>query len=592
MKNAFLKKWSSLLLVAVLVGMFAMPVGVYAETTDAADTIKIVTFNDFHGALAEDTREGRNAGMVKMIAAARALKEENPNTIFVSAGDNYQGSAMSNLLYGKPVSEMLKAMDVKASAVGNHEFDWGVKWMAQWQEDGGFPFLASNIYDTTTDEPVTWAKPYLIVEQNGVKIAFIGLAHPETSVLTKAEYVEGIEFRDPSEAAQTWVDYLKAGKAEEGTPDVIIALTHIDSAQDKASGVITGNAATIAEKVTGLDAIVSAHSHQEVSGYVNEVPIVQAKAYGRMLGVLTLTLEDGKVKMIEPSIDPIGVRKVDIVPMAEDTALFEKYAKEVEPVLNEVVGTAKGEFTHERSIPNVTPLGRWVSEVMIEKTGVQVAIQNGGGLRRTLEEGTITMGDMYEIMPFDNMLVTFELPGKDLKAAIDHGILNPDIGDGQFAGLKVVYDEEKEFENRVVSITLPDGTPLDMDAYYTVVVNDFMFTGGDSYDFSNARNVVETYIPVRDVLVEAIKEAGTIEAVAADYIMAYEPTDKPDTGETEKPDTGETEKEPVVYVVKSGDVLWKIAAKYNMTYQEIATYNNLENPNLIVTGQKLLIPVK
>lgn len=578
-RNAFMKKWSSLLVVMVMLCTVVIPVGSYADTTATVDTIQIITFNDFHGSLTEDTREGRNAGMVKMMAAIRELKAAHPNTIVVSGGDNYQGSAMSNLLYGKPVSEMMKNMGVVASAVGNHEFDWGTEWMTTWSKEGGFPFLASNIYDTATNEPVKWAQPYVMVEEKGVKIAFIGLAHPDTATLTKAQYVDGLEFRDPVKAAQTWIDFLKAGKAEEGTPDVIIALSHLDSFQNKETKAISGSLEDVAQNVKGIDAIVSAHSHQEVVGSINNVPIVQAKAYGRLLGVLTLTLEDGKVKSIEPSVDPIGVRKIDLVPTEDEIALFEKYNKEVEPVLNEVVGTAKGEFTHSKEIPNVTPLGEWASEVMRVKTGVQVAIQNGGGLRRTLEAGQIKMGDLYEIMPFDNALVTFDLPGKDLKKAIDHGILNPEVGDGQFAGLKVVYDETKEFENRIVSITLADGTPIKDDAYYSVVANDFMFTGGDKYDFSNAKNVVETYIPVRDVLVEAIKATGSIEA-------------KPVQSIVELKNVKTSSKEPVVYIVKTGDMLWKIAAQYKLTYQEIAEFNNLQNPNFIVVGQKLLIPVK
>ena len=155
---------------------------------------------------------------------------------------------------------------------------------------------------------------------------------------------------------------------------------------------------------------------------------------------------------------------------------------------------------------------------MAKRTNSQIAIQNGGGLRRTLAKGNITMGDMYEIMPFDNYLVVMDLKGSDLVKAIEHGINMPNTTDGAFSGLKVEYDDTKPYENKITKITLEDGTPIEMDKTYKVVVNDFMFTGGDGYNFKNAVNVNETYIPVRDVLVEDIKEQGTITPKKIDYM--------------------------------------------------------------------------
>ncbi len=483
--------------------------------------VDIVSFNDFHGNVAEDVSEtGKNVGMAKLVAAAKSAVAANPDTIIVSGGDNYQGTAISNLTYGTPVSDMMKSMGVLASAVGNHEFDWGADRIAKWAKDGNFSFLASNIYDAKTGKPVEWAKPYLITEKGGLKIAFIGLAHPDTPTLTKAEYVTGLEFKDVTAAAQEWIDYLKAGKAPEGTPDIIIALTHLDSSQDSKTNEVTGTAAELCKKVKGLDGVISAHSHLAVSGKVNNVPVVQASYNGRALSKLSVVLDaNGKFLTVAPSVNQIYTTKKNIIPDAEAATAYEKYDKELKPVLGEKLGTATAEFTHDRnSKGSVSLLGKWASEVMKEKTGVQVAIQNGGGLRRSLLAGDITMGDLYEIMPFDNYLVTLELPGADLKKAIDHGINNPTITDGQFAGLKVTYDPKAEFEKRITSITLEDGTPIKDDAYYTVVINDFMVTGGDKYDFSKARNVKHTYIPVRDVLIDAIKKAKTLSPEKVTYI--------------------------------------------------------------------------
>lgn len=582
---------SLFLSLALVVGILIGSVPAFAE--EAKVTVDIVSFNDFHGNVKD---LGKDIGMAKMIGYSKKLLEENPNTLFVSAGDLYQGTAISNLTYGAPVSAMMKAMGVVASAVGNHEFDWGVEHIKGWAEDGGFDFLATNIVDESTGKPVDWAKPYKIVEKGNIKIAFLGLAHPDTSTLTKEQFVKGLKFTDPVEAAKTWVKYLKEGKAEEGTPDVIIALTHLDSKQDKETKEITGTATNLAS-IEGIDGIITGHSHQTVAGKVNDIPIVQGYKNGRGLAILSIELDkDNKVVGIEPRYDDLASKTADIVPDPEGQKLFEKFELEAGPVLGEVIGEAAEAFTHNSKEDNVTLLGRWSSEVMKEKTGVQVAIQNGGGLRRTLEKGTITMGDMYEIMPFDNQLVTLEMTGADLKKAIDHGIYNPEVGNGQFAGLIVEFDKNAEFENRITKISLEDGTPLDMEAYYTVVTNDFLITGGDKYDFSKARNVVDTFIPIRDVLVEAIKEAKVITPVPVDYLIetvvetpVVEPAPTPAPTPVPQP---EVKPSPVEqkYVVKPGDVLWKIAKQFNTTWEKLAEYNNLKNPHLIFPNQVILVP--
>ena len=489
------------------------------QATAPANQVDVLLFNDFHGNVAEDTRpgKGKNAGMAKMIGYVQTAKMENPNTIVVAGGDNYQGTAISNLTYGAPVSAMMKAMGVQVCAVGNHEFDWGVSHMTKWQKDGNFTFLAANIVDKKTKKPVSWAQPYVIIKKGNYSIAFIGLAHPDTVTLTKVEHVSGLDFTDPVATGQEWVNFLAAGKAKEGKPDAIIALTHIDSFQE--GEIISGNAAKLAN-IKGLHAVLSAHSHRTVQGMVNGMPILQAYCYGRAVGKLSITFDDKKnVISVVPIVDEVYKHKSDIIEDERGKMVYEKFNTELQPILGEEIGTAASEFTHARSDKGSnTLLGAWAAEMQRKVGKADIAIRNGGGLRRTLAAGKITVGDLYEIMPFDNYLVVFDLPGSEIKKAINHGIMNPNMTDGQFAGLKVEYDSRKPFESRILSITLSNGTPLDMNKTYKVVVNDFMFTGGDKYDFSKATNVVETYIPIRDCLIDEIKLAKTITPMPVSYI--------------------------------------------------------------------------
>lgn len=472
--------------------------------------IDIISFNDFHGNVAEDTRaKGKNIGMAKMVSYVNEARKENPNTIVVSGGDNYQGTAISNLTFGAPVTLMMKSMKVTASAVGNHEFDWGSERIAKWAQDGKFDYLAANIYDKTTGKPVSWAKPYKMLNIDGVKVALIGLSTEQTKYQTKVEFVKNIEFKPAEVAAKDWIKYLKDGKDKMGVPNVIIAITHIPSAQD-AKMVISGDELNRLTKVEGLDGVITGHSHKTVSGMMNGKPVIQAYKYGRALGKLHVVVEDGKVISITPSINMVGNNKSDIIPDSETTKLLAKQQNKLSGVLGVKLGVLKGELIHDRK-GSLTPLGYWASNVMRKATKAQVAITNGGGLRRTLHKGDITMGDMYEIMPFDNQIVVVKVKGSDLKKLIDHGIGADFMTDGQFAGLKVKYDPTKEYENRVVSMTLEDGTPIVDDEVYTVATNDFIVSGGDKYDFSKAIEVKDLFIPIRDVLVDDIKTNKGIE---------------------------------------------------------------------------------
>lgn len=478
----------------------------------ADKSIDVLSFNDFHGTMKP---EGKNIGAAKLAGEIMKAKKKNPNTIVVSAGDIYQGSAMSNLTYGKPVSEMLKAIDLEASAIGNHEFDWGLDKIQTWAKDGDFDFLASNIYDKSTGKPVSWAKPYKIINVGGKRIGLIGIATPETAYKTKPENVKDIEFRDPIKSANEWAKYLKTGNRT----DYVIALTHLGAFQDSKTLEITGEAADMAKAVKNIDAIITGHTHTTVSGYVNNIPVVQGYYNGRGLAKLSIGFNiQGKMIGIKPSVDEL-YKRTNLVEDPVVKSIYEKWEKELAPILNEVIGTTDKELSHDKS-KGVSLLGEWTCDVMKKTAGTQIALTNGGGLRTSIPEGDITMGRMYEVMPFDNTLVKMQLKGSDLKRVIENGIMNTAVGWIQLSGIRVYYNPGAPAGNRITSMRLLDGTPIEMDKYYSVVTNDFMATGGDAYNFSGALDVVDTGIPIRDALVNEIREIRNLSIEYVDYLIA------------------------------------------------------------------------
>jgi 2',3'-cyclic-nucleotide 2'-phosphodiesterase/3'-nucleotidase len=527
----------------------------------AEKEIVILSINDYHGSLAP---AGKNVGAVKLVDALKTEKAKNPEgTIIVSGGDNYQGSAMSNMLYGEPVSAVFKEMGIELSAVGNHEFDWGVDRIIKWAEDGGFTFVCTNIYDIRTNEPVDWAEPFAIIEKMGIKVGFIGLATPETAYKTLKANVENYEFRDPVEVITEWVPKVKDAGA-----DIIIALTHLGSFQDK-EGNITGEAAALCA-VDGVDGVISGHTHKSVCGLVNDKPLVQAYKYGRSFAKLTFIFdENNRLVSAEPALDHLYKRADTLKDDANMLVIYEKYDEELGPVLGKVLGKTTVDLDHDR-YAGPSLLGEWVCEIMKDKVGVQIAMTNGGGLRTNIPAGDVTAGKLYEVMPFDNTLYTMKLSGADVKANIEHGIMNEDIGWIQISGVRVTYNSELEAGNRITSMVLEDGTVVEMDKYYTVVTNDFMFTGGDKYNFENSKDGLDTFIPIRDAMMEAVEKAGVLSPKKQNWLSE--------------------EKVGKLYVVQVGDSLWKIAQKFGTTMEKIIACNELADPRLIRPGQEILIP--
>ncbi len=527
----------------------------------AEKEIVILSINDYHGSLAP---AGSNVGAAKLVGAMKTEKAKNPEgTIIVVAGDSYQGSAMSNLLYGEPVSAVFKEMGVELSAVGNHEFDWGVDRITKWEEDGGFTFVCTNVYDIRTNEPVDWAEPFVIIEKEGVKVGFIGLATPRTAYTTLKANVENYEFRDPVEVITEWVPTVKDAGA-----DIIIALTHLGSFQDK-EGNITGEAADLCE-VDGVNGVVSAHTHQRVSGLVNGKPVVQAYKNGRSIGKMTFVFdENNKLVSAEPSLDNLYERPDTLEDDANTLAIYKKLEEDLGPVLGKVLGKTTVDLDHDR-YAGPSLLGEWSCDIMKDAAGVQIAMTNGGGLRVPVPAGEITAGILYEVMPFDNTLYTMKLSGADVKANIEHGIMNEDIGWIQISGVRVTYNPGAEAGNRITSMVLEDGTPIEMENYYTVVTNDFMFTGGDNYNFENAKDGLNTFIPIRDAMMDAVEKAGVISPKKQNWLSE--------------------EKVGKLYVVEAGDSLWEIAQKFGTTVEKILACNEIANSRLIRPGQEILIP--
>lgn len=481
--------------------------------TAAPKVITVINTSDFHGNLLtgqldRSTDPPRPYGGGAIVAAYVAqYRAQNPGgTLVLDGGDMLQGPAISTVFRGKPTIEMYNVIGYDAAAIGNHEFDWGIDALKARASEAKFPFLSANIFLKATGQRPEWAKPYAIFERNGVKVGVIGLTTIQTPFITLPANVESLEFRDPVAVANDLIPAVKAQGAQ-----VIVLLAHIGGSVDK-QGVVSDEVAALAASVRGADLVLGGHTHNPVVAKVDGVPVLVPYYQGRAVGVTNLTFdpEVGRVVAVESQL--VTTYGDSVQPVGEVQAVIDRYNKDLAPVMAEVLAQAPAEIV--RNYDGESALGNLVADVMRKTAGVEIAFTNAGGLRTDVPAGPITLGKVWEIIPFDNTIVTMELTGSQILEVL----ANRTKGMVQLSGLKFTWREipgNKE-KREIVSATLADGRPLDPNARYKVCTNDFMAAGGDNFTaFKSGTSVYNTQILLRDALINFLKaEAAAGRAIA------------------------------------------------------------------------------
>lgn len=483
------------------------------STVKAADptikTIDIVSMNDFHGALEESSKKDSTGKIIKMsgadIMAGKydAIKAANPDgTTLVSAGDMFQGTPISNVLYGEPVVEMMNTMGTQVMAIGNHEFDWGIDTLNTIEKEAKFDVLSCNIYDKTTGNRVTYAKPYSIITNGqGIKIGFIGVTTPETKSTTMPSITSNLEFRDPGDEVKKVIPEVKSAGA-----DLIVVVGHIGATQDS-NGTITGEAADLANKLNSSDvaAIISGHTHTQVAGKVNGISIVQGYYNGRGLGHVAINYDttDKKVVSTTPTYEDAYTTFASITKDEAVAKIVADAKAAVGSKFDQIVGITSVDMGNDSNGESV--VGDWVTDAMTKAVGAQFGFETAGDLRCEIQKGEITVGDIYTLLPWDNFVYTMKLTGAQIKNILENGA-SLKMGMVQVSGLRFKYDTSKPVGSRVFDITDTTGKALDMNKSYTIAVNDYLASGGDDYaDFTKGTDVVNTGVMERDFVIQSLE---------------------------------------------------------------------------------------
>ncbi len=433
-------------------------------------------------------------------------KYRTPNSLILNAGDDFQGTPISNFTRGKSQIEILNTYNLDAFVLGNHEFDYSQYSLDSALALAKFDVLSANVFMQSKNKLM--GKPYTTKTVNGVKFGIIGITLPELFETSIPVNVKDLLMLNADSVIKVGITELKNENC-----DVIVLLTHIGLDEDK----------QLADKFyPDVDIIVGGHSHTTLFKPVrrNGVVIVQAGSYGRNLGKLDLKIDIDKDTVVES----YGT----LIETVLDSAIFDKEAganvdnmiAQYLPELSQVIG--KLEVDWRASYSDESNLGQFEADAFRIKTGADIGFVNGGGLRKSLLKGDILVGDIWEINPFGNDIQTITVSGKTLKQMLKNNIKIrlEKIAKGEGAellhnsGLTYSYDSKKAAEGSddfLISVNI-GRAEVDDNAMYTIASNNYVISQFKKFfgDIPETITPKDTGYNDRDLLIEYVKEVKVV----------------------------------------------------------------------------------
>lgn len=486
-----------LALVATLfmAGCVGGPSGKLPEETK----ITIVHTNDIHARAVENKAE---LGYTRIGAAVKRIKAENPNTLVLDAGDTFHGLPFANLERGSSIAKLMNAVGYDYMTVGNHDFNYGQDRLLELEKEINFPILVANVYK----DGKRLFTPYEIRTLAGVRVGVFGLASPETTYKSDPKNTEGLTFTNPVEEARKVVAEI------DKKTDVIVCLSHIG--MDKSSSPRSVDVAA----VPGIDVIIDGHSHTSLETCIAENPtrtlIASAGQYGTAVGVVDIIVGPDRKIALREARAITAANTPDLAGDPAVKAVVDSVSAGQKAILTEKVGATTVQLVGVREIVRTSQsnLGTLIAKGMLFTTGADVALMNGGGIRDSIAVGDITKGDVFKVMPFGNYIVTIEVSGADLVAALENGVGKLPAPDGRYphmAGLSFKLDPSQPAGSRVSDVVVK-GAPVDPGKKYVLAVSNFTANGGDEYTMFKGKKLLNEYPSDAEVFLAYLKKLGTV----------------------------------------------------------------------------------
>ncbi len=497
--------------------------------------ITILSTTDLHGNINPIdyyTNKPDNRGLAKVATLIKRVRAEQPNVLLVDSGDTIQGSPLEsyhNRKNNQPPDPMMLAMNLlnyDAMAVGNHEYNFGLKVLEKARQEAKFPWLSANTYDKATGQP--HYKPYIVKEIAGVKIAILGLTTPGIPNWDNPPNYAGLEFHEPVSEARKWVPILR----EQEKVDVVVIAMHMGLGEDLRTGEVNpgqvpheNEAVSIANQVPGVDVIFMGHTHRDVpSLYINGVLLTQANHWGRHLARADLYLQKSatgwrvyaKAARTLPADDRVE-------PDPDVVGLAQPYDRETQAWLARVIGESAEELTAKEARFRDTAILDLIQKVQLEAGKADVSMVASFNSEARIAKGPVTVRDIAGLYVYENTLVVLEVTGQQLKDALEHSakyyrtyvpgkstqeLIDEKIPAYNFdiaEGVTYELDISKPIGQRIQNLRF-QGQPVTPTKKFRLATNNYRVNGGGGYSmYKNAPVVYRSSEEIRELIIDWVE---------------------------------------------------------------------------------------
>jgi 2',3'-cyclic-nucleotide 2'-phosphodiesterase / 3'-nucleotidase len=514
--------------ICIKLSLFTLILVLVSCSGTSRKSITIFETTDIHGVILPYDfieKQKLNASLASSSAIIKKSRLEKDATFLLDNGDNIQGQPevyyynFIDTLSPHFMAEAFNYMQYDAGTVGNHDIEAGHAVYDRLVKSYNFPLLAANAIDVTTGKP--YFKPYTIIEKNGVKIAVMGLITPAIPTWLPPELYKGMEFRDMVETAKIWMPVILNEK-----PDLVVGLFHSGwdkSATDEKSNDNTyeNGSAAVAYNVPGFDVIFTGHDHKLANEkFVNSagdtVLILNGGSRSEKLAQADITFSSKKIKgKLQRKITGKIINVADFIPDPEFIAKFTPQNEKVNEYVNRVIGNSSVTISSRESYFGSSPFIDMIHSIQLEITGADISFAAPLTFDVEISKGTITVGDMFKLYRFENMLYTMTLSGEEIHKYLEFsysGWLNTMKGPGDVmlkfrtgkdgkpvltngkaffrnqsynfdsaAGIDYTVDVSKPEGSRVVIKGFSNGSPFDYNKNYKVAVNSYRGNGGGGH---------------------------------------------------------------------------------------------------------------
>jgi 2',3'-cyclic-nucleotide 2'-phosphodiesterase (5'-nucleotidase family) len=424
-----------------------------------------------------------------------SIRHAKGTVLLLDGGDVMTGTPISEYDYkgskGGALFEMMNLTGYDAWTIGNHDLDISQDNLREHTSIVRFPTVSANLTDSAGGFPFN-NKRYVILEKNGLRIGIIGLMSKDLATLTNTNNLKGLKVASPVEVTQHLIDTLQP------LTDLIMVLSHEGVEDDS----------TLAASTHGLNIIIGGHSHTRLTTpkYINHVIICQAGSNCENLGQLDIAVDKKSVADYSGKLITLWSRERK---ENEISKLVAEFGEKIDKEYGEVIGTLQADWKRGRG---ESALGQYVCDAMRESGSAQWGVTNSSGLRKDLAAGPVKKIDIFEILPFRNVLCTFTVKGKDLRAFVTR--YAGEIADGrssvQLTGIHATW--KRNGDAVMLDTLLVAGKPVADGGEYTGATSDFVINQADKYLGFKPENVVYTANTMFNVVVDKVRRDKTIAA--------------------------------------------------------------------------------